>query len=66
MFIYITSFFFYYISTDVFYRIDSCIYPLSNLKIKKQGIIQSSGLVENTSTKFIKNDLIETNSLIEL
>ena len=58
--------FYYYVSTDVFYRIDSCIYPISNLSIKKTGVIQSTGLLEETNTKFIKNGLIETNEIIEL
>ena len=58
--------FYYYTSTDVFYRIDSCICPLSNLKLHKTGIFEGTNLLEETNTKLIKNALIETNQLIEI
>lgn len=58
--------FYYYTSTDVFYRIDSCIYPINQTKIFKKGIVQSAGFLEDTKSRIIKNSLIETNEIIEL
>ena len=57
--------FYYYTNTDVFYRIDSCICPLSNLKLHKTGIFEGANLLEETNTKLTKNALIETNEIIE-
>lgn len=58
--------FYYYTSTDVFYRIDSCIYSINEAKIFKSGIVQSAGFLEDTKSRIIKNGLIETNEIIEL
>lgn len=56
---------YYYVEQPVYCRLDSCICPLSNLKLHKTGIFEGTNLLEETNTKLIKNALIETNEIIE-
>lgn len=58
---------YYYISTDVFYRLDSYICPISSTKIMKQGILDTTNITENSEiASFYKGGSIYSSKFIEM
>ena len=57
----------YYVSTDVFYRLDSYICPISSTKIIKQGILDTTNITENSEiASFYKGGSIYSSNFIEM
>lgn len=58
---------YYYTSTDVFYRLDSYICPISSTKITKQGILDTTNITENSEIASIyKGGSIYSSKFIEM
>lgn len=58
---------YYYTTTDVFYRLDSYICPISSTKIIKQGILNTANITENSEIASIyKGGSIYSSKFIEM